>query len=215
MRLFGDWRAFVHCLRRDAARYADLEGWWRETGFWVGATYRLGSWARTLPLLLRIPVLILYRIVKLPWTLFLNVSIPAIAQIGPGLCLIHPRNVYIPGESEIGENFLIFHEVTLGTGPVPPGSPRIGNSVDVYVGAKVLGGITIGDGAKIGANCVVNRNVAPGSVVVVAANRVVPQALVEAFGPDRPFAKGMPGTPRSEDPEPQEVEQAKSGGSGG
>ncbi len=215
MELFGDWRGLAHAVRRDATRYSELLGWWRETGFWVGATYRLGRWAHTLPLPLRIPALVVYKLLSLPWVLFFNVSLPTEARIGPGLCLIHPRNVYIPAQSEIGENFLVFHEVTLGSGPLPPGWPRIGNGVDVYVGAKVLGGITIGDGAKIGANCVVNRNVAPGSVVVVAANRVVPSAWVEAFGPDRPFAQGMPGTPRvappppEAEPEPREVKKAK------
>lgn len=194
--MFGEWRWLFHCVRRDAARYGELRGWYRELGFWVGATYRIGSWAHTLPLLLRVPILILYTLLKVPWIAVLNVTVPARARIGPGLCLIHPRNIYIPADIDIGENFLVFHEVTLGTGPLPPGHPRIGDCVDVYVGAKVLGGITVGDGAKIGANCVVNRNVAPGSVVVLAANRVVPVALVEAFGSDRPFAKGMPGTPR-------------------
>ncbi len=209
MRLLGDWRYLVLCLKRDAARYRDLRGWWRETGFWVGATYRIGFWAHSLPLPLRIPVLILYKLAKLPWVLLLNVSIPAASRIGPGLCVIHPRNVYIPTQSEIGENFLVFHEVTLGSGPLPPGWPRIGNGVDVYVGAKVLGGITVGDGAKIGANCVVNRNVEAGSVVVVAANRVVPPSWVEAFGPNRPFAQGMPGTPPAAEAERANVEKAK------
>jgi serine acetyltransferase len=220
MKVFGEWREFGRCLRRDAERYAELLGWWREMGFWVGATYRFGHWARTLPLPLKLPALLLHKLVRIPWILFLNVNIPAGARIGPGLCLIHPHNVYIPAGGEIGENFLVFHEVTLGTGPLPPGWPRIGNGVDVYVGAKILGGVTVGDGAKIGANCVVNRNVAPGSVVVMAPNRVVPASLVEAFGPNRPFAQGMPGTPAAATrevpgvaagpaPEPEEPEVAK------
>jgi serine acetyltransferase len=200
MRPFGDWRRFIYCLRRDAARYRDLDGWWREPGFWAGATYRFGSYGRTLPLVLRVPVQALYLLLKIPWGLLANVQVPAATRIGPGLCIIHPRNVYIPRESEIGEDFLVFHEVTLGTGPLPPGLPRIGNGVDVYVGAKLLGGITIGDGAKIGAGCVVNRNVAPGSAVVPAANRVVPAALVEAFGRDRPDGQGVLGAPPAADP---------------
>ena len=197
MRLLGDWGRFAECLRRDSARYDEASDWWRETGFWVVATFRFGAWVGTLPLPLRIPGLILYSLAKLPWTLLLNVTIPRKTPIGPGLYLIHPRNIYIPGEAVIGENLLVFHEVTIGTGPLPPGLPRIGDGVDLYVGCRILGGITIGDGAKIGANCVVNRNVAPGSVVVTAANRVVPAALVEAFGPQRPFGQGLPGTPAS------------------
>jgi serine O-acetyltransferase len=163
-------------LRRDQARYVELGGWWKNLGFWVGATYRLGSWAHGLrnPLL-RIPILIVYRLLRIPWRLVLNVEIPAGARIGPGLCLIHPSNILVGAPVVIGEDCLIFHEVTLGTGPVP-GCPVIGNRVDVYVGARVLGGITVGDGTMVGANCVVTRNVPPESVVV-QATRIVPKAM--------------------------------------
>jgi serine O-acetyltransferase len=124
-------------------------------------------------------MVLLYRIAKLPWVVILNVNIPAGprgARIGPGLCLIHPRNILIPWGSVIGENFLVFHEVTLGTGATP-GIPTIGNDVDVYVGARVLGGVTIGDGSMIGANCVVTRDVPPRSVVLQGPSRVLPRAL--------------------------------------
>jgi serine O-acetyltransferase len=163
-------------LRRDQARYSELGGWWRNLGFWVGATYRLGSWAHGLrnPLL-RIPVLVAYRLLRIPWRLFLNVEIPAGVRIGPGLCLIHPANILVGSPVQIGEDCLIFHEVTLGTGPVP-GCPKIGNRVDLYVGSRILGGVTIGDGTMVGANCVVTRHVPPDSVVV-QSTRVVPRAM--------------------------------------
>jgi len=179
------WRALVVALRRDAARYRDLGGWASNVGFWIGATYRLGVFAHALPLLLRLPLLLVHRLVRWPWPLFLNVHLPGQARIGPGLCLIHARNVYVGSGAQLGEDCLLFHEVTIGTGPLPPGLPRIGNHVDVYVGARVLGGIEIGDGAKIGANCVVNRNVPRGAVVVLAENRVIPASLVAACGPKR------------------------------
>jgi serine O-acetyltransferase len=166
-------------LRKDRARYTELGGAWKRLGYWVGATYRLGMWAYSLPRGIRIPVLILYRIFKTPWVVILNVEIPVGprgARIGPGLCLIHPRNILIPGGTEIGDNFLVFHEVTLGTG-ARPGVPRIGNDVDVYVGARVFGGITIGDGSMIGANCVVTRNVPPRSVVLQGPARILPRSL--------------------------------------
>ena len=87
--------------------------------------------------------------------------------------------------SEIGENCLIFHEVTIGTNAGSPELPKIGKNVDIYVGARVLGEVEIGDDAKIGANCVVTNSVKAGTVVITAANRVIPQKLVEAFGPRR------------------------------
>jgi len=167
-------------LRRDAARYASLGGWYSNPGFWIGAVYRLGVWGDSLPAaLLRIPVRILYRLARFPLRHLLNVDIWASrsgSKIGAGLCLIHPNNIVIGSGVEIGTDCLIFHEVTLGTGLVP-GFPKIGNNVDIYVGARILGGVTVGDHSMIGANCVVTRNVPSGSVVLAAPSQVIPRSL--------------------------------------
>lgn len=163
-------------LRQDRESYEPLGGWSRSLGFWVGATYRLGVWAHGLrPAVLRIFIVALYRIAKIPWRLFLNVSISPGASIGPGLRLIHPNNILIPAGVKIGARCLLFHEVTIGTGP-QPGLPTIGNDVDIYVGARVLGGIVIGDRSMVGANCAVTRDLPAGSVVV-QATRVLPRSL--------------------------------------
>ncbi|HTP24380.1 MAG TPA: serine acetyltransferase [Anaeromyxobacteraceae bacterium] len=169
-------------LKRDAGRYVNLGGWYRSLGFWVGATHRIDAWSASLPSnAVRVPIRAACRAVQLSWRLLLNVQISPRARIGPGLCLIHPSDIMIPA-TEIGDDCLIFHDVTIGTNPVPAGCPKIGNHVDIYVGARVLGGIVVGHGAKIGANCVVNRNVPPGCVVVLAPNRVVPATIAAAFG---------------------------------
>lgn len=167
-------RAMLAELRRDLARYAEYgEAWCLHAGFWVTAVYRLGAWGRSLPWMLRLPIGLVYRLLKLPIRLFLNVEIPAGAAIGGGLCLIHPSNILIGTGVSIGEDCLIFHEVTLGTGATP-GLPRIGDRVQIFVGARVLGPVVVGAGTRIGANCVVTRNVAPNSVVLPAVNRVIP-----------------------------------------
>jgi serine O-acetyltransferase len=114
--------------------------------------------------------------VKLPWRILLNVYIPPTARIGPGLCLIHPYNILIAPNVVIGENCLIFHEVTLGTGPTA-GVPTLGNDVDVYVGARILGGVRIGDASMIGANSVVTKSIPARSVVVAPPMRIVPRSL--------------------------------------
>jgi serine O-acetyltransferase len=164
-------------LRRDMPRYSHLGGWARSPGFWVGAIYRFGVWAHGLPsVLLRLPFVTVYRIVKLPWRILLNVYIPPSARIGPGLCLIHPNNILVAPGVVIGENCLLFHEVTLGTGPTD-GVPTLGNDVDVYVGARILGGLKIGDSSMIGANCVVTKSVPSSSVVVAPPVRVLPRSL--------------------------------------
>ncbi len=165
-------------LRRDSAKYVKLGGWYTHPGFWIVAIYRLGVWAHSLPSGFRLPVWLLYRLLKLPTRLF-HVHLWAGSDgacIGAGLCLIHPENITIGPRVKIGEDCLIFQDVTLATGYIP-GTPKIGNKVDIYVGARVLGGVEIGDGSMVGANCVVTRDVLPNSIVLVAPSRVIPRSL--------------------------------------
>jgi len=170
-------------LRRDATRYAELGGWYRSPGFWTGAIYRFGFWADSLAnLFLRIPLRFAYRLARLLPRYVFNVQLwggRKGARIGPGLCFIHPSNILIVSGAEIGANCLIFHDVTIGTGPIP-GAPRIGNNVDLYVGSKILGGVLIGDNCMIGANCVVINDVPSNSVVMTSTNFVIPRSLSPA-----------------------------------
>ena len=167
-------------LRRDAAKYDALGGWLSNPGFWIVAIYRLGVWADARPnALLRMPFWLLYRLARFPLRHFFNVDFWAGrrgTRIGAGLCLIHPSDILIGSGVEIGENCLIFHEVTIGRGPTP-GLPKIGNNVDIYVGARILGGISIGDNSMVGANCVVTQDVPPRSIVVPPLVRVIPRSL--------------------------------------
>lgn len=166
--------SLLECLKRDAARYGEFGHgvWYSELGFWIGATYRYGYWCWTLPFILKLPLGLIYRVINRFWRFFLHVNISVKAEIGPGLCLIHPTSIMIPSTT-IGENCLIFHEVTIGGNLTRGGMPKIGNNVDVYVGARVLGGITIGDNVKIGANCVVTSNVAANAIVFSAPTRTL------------------------------------------
>lgn len=165
-------------LRRDRARYAEVGGWLRSAGFWLVAVHRFGTWVDALPTVLRLPLWIVYRIAHLPYFLF-NVHLWAGSRgtrIGPGFALIHPNNVYFAPGVEIGAGCLIHHEVTLGMGH-DYGIPKIGNNVIIFPGARVLGGLTVGDDAMIGANCVVQRDVPDGTVVMPATNRMLPREL--------------------------------------
>lgn len=166
-------------LRRDCAQYEEIGGWHSNPGFWIVAIFRFGNWADSLPYsFLRIPMWILYRLIKLPFRRY-NVHLWAGRKgphIGAGLKLIHPTNIMIGEGVEIGEDCLIFHDVTLGKGQIP-GRPKIGNNVDIYPGARVLGGITIGDKSMVGANCVVTRDVPPESIILTAPSRVISRTL--------------------------------------
>ncbi|MCS6931920.1 MAG: serine O-acetyltransferase [Acetobacteraceae bacterium] len=90
------------------------------------------------------------------------------ATIGRRLFIDHGMGVVIGETAEIGDDVLIYHGVTLGGLSTQPGKrhPTLGNNVVVGAGAQVLGPITVGDGARIGANAVVVHSVPPGETVV-------------------------------------------------
>lgn len=91
-------------------------------------------------------------------TLFLETPV-----LGGGLYIQHGFSTMIAAAS-IGENCWISQQVTIGYGKGGT-PPVIGNNVAVYCGAKVLGQIRVGDGAVIGANAVVVRDVEEGAVM--------------------------------------------------
>lgn len=106
------------------------------------------------------------------WTRFCSSDIPLTTRIGGGLLLPHPFAIVIHPMAEIGVNCLIFQGVTLGTRGPDSGVPRIGGHVDIGAGAKLLGGITVGDHAVIGANAVVLEDVPAHATVVGIPARV-------------------------------------------
>lgn len=90
------------------------------------------------------------------------------ATIGRRLVIDHGMGVVIGETAVIGDDCIIFHGVTLGGVKFDPVKrhPTVGNKVLIGTGAKILGPITLGDGCRIGANSVVFKDVAPGSVIV-------------------------------------------------
>lgn len=83
------------------------------------------------------------------------------AKIGKHLFIDHGMGVVIGETAEIGNNVTLFHGVTLGGLPTNDKKrhPTLEDDVIVGTGATILGNITIGTGAKIGANSVVLKNV--------------------------------------------------------
>lgn len=90
------------------------------------------------------------------------------AKIGPGLFIDHGAGVVIGQTAEIGENVTLYQGVTLGGTGFQSGKrhPTIEDNVTIGSGAKLLGPIQVGHGAKIGANSVVVEDVPPRSTVV-------------------------------------------------
>lgn len=90
------------------------------------------------------------------------------ATLGKRLVIDHGFGVVIGETAVIGDDCIIFHGVTLGGLKFDPVKrhPTVGNKVLIGTGAKILGPIQIGDGAMIGANAVVIRDVPAGATIV-------------------------------------------------
>jgi serine O-acetyltransferase len=101
------------------------------------------------------------------------------AKIGRRFFIDHGMGVVIGETAEIGDDCTLYHGVTLGGTSWNKGKrhPTLGNGVVVGAGAKILGPITVGDGARIGSNAVVVKEVPPGATMIG-----VPARQVEAKG---------------------------------
>jgi serine O-acetyltransferase len=97
-----------------------------------------------------------------------GVEIHPAAMIGREFFIDHGSGVVIGETAEIGERVTLYQGVTLGGTGFQRGKrhPTLGDNVTVGSGAKLLGPIAVGDGAKIGANTVVIEDVPPGATVV-------------------------------------------------
>ena len=88
-----------------------------------------------------------------------GIEIHPAAKIGKNMFIDHGHGVVIGETSEIGDNVLIYHGVTLGGNSLNKGKrhPTIGDNVIIGAGAKILGPLTIGESARVGANAVVTK----------------------------------------------------------
>ncbi len=165
-------------LRKDLHHYRS-RGPYTHLGFWVGTAYRAAARSREVKLPPARALLTLTTgAANASIRFFRGVEIPASARIGGGLCLHHPHNVVVSADCVIGEDCTIYQDVVIAEGPLP-GAPRLGDRVTVFAGAKILGGVTIGDDVEIGANAVVAQNVPANSVVAGPVGRAIPRATIE------------------------------------
>lgn len=97
-----------------------------------------------------------------------GIEIHPAARLGRRLFIDHGFGVVIGETAEVGDDCTLYQGVTLGGTSWQPEKrhPTLGNNVIVGAGAKVLGPITVGDGARIGSNSVVVKNVPAGATVV-------------------------------------------------
>jgi serine O-acetyltransferase len=154
---------------------------WNRHGFWVMLIYRFGRWRYKIrPRLIRLPFSFLYELGKFFSVSCLGTELPAEVAVGRRFVIEHVGAIVISGDAVFGDDCTIRHGVTIGLRHKGiRSSPRIGNRVDIGAGAKLLGPITIGDDAIIGANAVVLCDVPPNSIAVGIPARILPQKTAE------------------------------------
>jgi len=115
------------------------------------------------------------KIVSRTARILFSAHIPPEARIGEGVHLGYGGlGIVVHKDAVIGRNVLVSAGVVLGGRSGIPGAPIIEDNVLIGVGAKILGPVRIGEGAKIGANAVVIDDVLPGDTVVgIPAHPVV------------------------------------------
>src|SRR5918997_1570607 len=119
-----------------------------------------------------------------------GIEIHPAARIGDGLFIDHGMGVVIGETAEVGDNVTMYQGVTLGGTGFETGKrhPTVEANVTIGSGAKLLGPIRIGHGAKIGANAVVVHDVPPNSTVVGVPGHPVRVEGVRPEGPDADWA---------------------------
>ena len=148
--------------RNDPALHNTFELFFNYPGVWALFFYRIShalysrGW-RFLP-----------RLISAFGQFVTTVDIHPGAQLGRGVFIDHATGVVIGETAVVGDNVLIYQQVTLGGVSLSQGKrhPTVESNVIIGAGAKVLGNITIGRDAKIGANSVVIRDVPPGCTAV-------------------------------------------------
>lgn len=163
----ADFRA---CFERDPAARSTLEVFLVYPGFHAIILHRIAHWLHT-----SVGLKLLARIISHVNRWFTGIEIHPGAEIGKGFFIDHGMGVVIGETSVIGDDVTLFQGVTLGgTGKArTKRHPTLEDNVVVGAGAKILGDITIGDGARVGAGSVVVQSVPENATVVGIPGRVV------------------------------------------
>jgi serine O-acetyltransferase len=113
-----------------------------------------------------------------------GICLPTSARIGPGFAINHHGPIIVHGDFRAGENFTLSHQTTMGA--MHDGVPEAGDCVFIGPGARVLGGVRLGDRSMVGANAVVTSDVPADHVAVGVPARARPDtrpAWLDGAGP--------------------------------
>lgn len=149
---------------------------WTKPGFQALAVHRFGNWRmRVAPKIVRAPLSAAYRTMFRGVRNFYGIELPYSAKVGRRVVIEHQGGIVVHGDAEIGDDCVIRQGVTIGNKRMdqPFDAPKIGRGVNIGAGAVVLGAITVGDGATVGANSVVVKDVAEATAVAGNPAKVI------------------------------------------
>ena len=146
-----------------------------ELGLWAIWTHRFGNWRMGIgSRILRIPFSVLYKICYHWINWFWGIKLDYTVKVGRRVRIWHHGGMIL-GAREIGNDVHLRQNTTIGLADRKDlnAKPTIGNAVEIGTGAVIVGNITVGDGAMIGANAVVTKDVARYTVVGGVPARVI------------------------------------------
>jgi serine O-acetyltransferase len=167
---------FRFLILSDLYRYKNGEGIFNFINEYVcGTSFRYIFWFRVCQYLMQKGPLayfprLLSRILLKQKSIKFGVDISLSANIGPGLKIEHFGGIFINGKAQVGMRCSILHDVTIGE---YGGAPNIGDFVFIGPGAKLIGGVRVGDNVIIGANSVITKDIPDHAVVVGIPGKVI------------------------------------------
>lgn len=167
---FKSLRADINAVKRnDPAARSKFEIWLTYSGVHALSYYRVAHFLH------KIKLKLLARIVSQFARFMTGIEIHPGAEIEGGVCIDHGMGVVIGETAVVKKGVVIYQGVTLGGTGKERGKrhPTVEEDVILSAGAKVLGGFTVGKGAKIGAGAVVLKEVPPYATVVGVPGRIV------------------------------------------
>ena len=160
---------FLNVKRNDPALHSTFELFFNYPGLWAMFFYRFSN------SLYKRGLRFIPRFISALGQFLTTIDIHPAATIGCRVFIDHGVGVVIGETTIIGDDVLIYQQVTLGGVSTSHGKrhPTVENNVVIGAGAKVLGNITLGEGSKIGANSVVVKDVPAFATAVGIPARII------------------------------------------
>lgn len=175
--MFDNLRADIHRKQewflKEKSWYVRYIRVFLEPGTIAVIVYRYGRWVNGLPIpILKQFLYLFYMLGKVLVVVGFGIYIPSKANIGKGFTIHNFSGIFIC-EATIGENCIVFQNVTIGHLRGQPSPPHLGNNVFLGAGAKVLGSVKIGNNVAVGANSVVISDVPDNCTVMGVPARII------------------------------------------